>query len=501
MACVAFSRVHAEDPLDCVIEPNLTVDVSSSEFGVIGAVYVDKADVVEQGQVIAELRTDVERAALTLARARAGFKAELELLRRSYEFSTRKQERTQQLFARQVVSPQIIDEIRTEQELAGLRFQQAVEKYSAARLEAERNARELARRIIRSPISGVVVERRKTVGEYVEGDTVLQLAQVDPLRVELVVPISMFGKISVGMEAMVTPELEPGRQYSATVTRIDPMVDAATATFGVRLTLPNPQRRLPPGLKCALTLVPDAVPEEVLSDADPVPPRLSFDAAAFAESAASQMGREPHVSARPPGDTAGRTAAATPDAGSPVLANDLQLAAGSERCPTVGPFSNARDADAAAAALRQGDLRFSRRETSSSEERGYLVLSPDQDGDAARTLVRLGQAGVSDHLYFATGRWHDRISYGFYLARSPAERRQADMAVLGFPAEIELRTEVTARYWLDLLVSPGSQIPLVVARLLHDAPAIATSWVACGPAGHPLAGGNRGVSLRRTPGS
>jgi hypothetical protein len=31
---------------------------------------------------------------------------------------------------------------------------------------------------------------------------------------------------------------------------VDPMFDAASGTFGVRLTLPNPERKIPAGLKC-----------------------------------------------------------------------------------------------------------------------------------------------------------------------------------------------------------------------------------------------------------
>jgi len=41
-----------------------------------------------------------------------------------------------------------------------------------------------------------------------------------------------------------------GGSYTARVDVVDQMFDAASGTFGVRLSLPNPNRRIPAGLKC-----------------------------------------------------------------------------------------------------------------------------------------------------------------------------------------------------------------------------------------------------------
>ena len=45
-----------------------------------------------------------------------------------------------------------------------------------------------------------------------------------------------------------------GAIHQATVALVDPMGDAASGTFGVRLRLPNPERRIPAGLKCRVDL-------------------------------------------------------------------------------------------------------------------------------------------------------------------------------------------------------------------------------------------------------
>ena len=119
-----------------------------------------------------------------------------------------------------------------------------------AELEYERAAEVVKRLIILSPIDGVVVERFLSGGEYVETESILRLAQVHPLNVEVILPVTLHNSIKVGMRAKVKPESPVGGQYGAEVKIVDKVIDAASGTFGVRLELPNPNYSLPAGLKC-----------------------------------------------------------------------------------------------------------------------------------------------------------------------------------------------------------------------------------------------------------
>ena len=60
----------------------------------------------------------------------------------------------------------------------------------------------------------------------------------------------MLGRIGVGSRATVVPEAPVNTPREATVIVVDRIVDAASGTFGVRLEMPNPDNRLPAGLKC-----------------------------------------------------------------------------------------------------------------------------------------------------------------------------------------------------------------------------------------------------------
>jgi multidrug efflux pump subunit AcrA (membrane-fusion protein) len=143
-----------------------------------------------------------------------------------------------------------MDETETSRVLAEMQLQEAVENKRLAELEYKRAVEVVNRMTIRSPVNGVVVERYLSPGEYIENQSVLKLAQIDPLNVEVVLPVDLLPSIKVGMKARVIPEHPVGGQYTAEVKIVDQVIDAASGTLGVRLQLPNPNHRLPAGLKC-----------------------------------------------------------------------------------------------------------------------------------------------------------------------------------------------------------------------------------------------------------
>lgn len=435
---------HANESLDCLIEPHVLVELSSSEIGVLGDVKVDEADVVAAGDVLAILHNDVERASLALSRARADAKAEVELLRHDHEFNSRKRQRIDQLQDQQAISTQSADEVRTAEELARLRLRAATEKQRTARLEASRDALSLNRRTVRSPITGVVAKRYKSAGEYVDGDPILQLAQLDPLRVQVVAPISMYGKIKVGMQASVHPELSIDGNFDALVTSVDPVMDAATATFGVRLSLPNPDHRLPPGLRCTLVLR-DAPASE---KRDPALAQDNAPAVTQTPVALTSSGMPPRQ---------GVPTAAAPD--TPIEAPS--------QCVTVGPISTTENADALAKKLAASDVNAERRHLPGVRNGPrWVVLSSETENSPAQLRARIDQADIRDYQQLLRGDWKNRVSFGAYKGKNSAERRLNHISKLGFDVELVERSGVGSSIWLDL---PRAADDPVVTRLVADA--------------------------------
>ena len=239
--------------IEGLIEPYMIVNVGSPVRGILESVKVDRGDMVKKGQVLATLESDVERATMTLARARAEMEQTVRAGEARLEFSLRKQKRFEELYKKKVIPFTDMDEARTASELALVELEEAKENKRIAGLEYKRSVAVVRRMSIHSSISGVVMERFLSPGERVEDEPVLKLAQIHPLYVEVYAPVELLGAIKVGMPADVTPEEPVGNVYKAKVIIVDRVVDAASGTFGVRLELPNPQYRLPAGLKCQVT--------------------------------------------------------------------------------------------------------------------------------------------------------------------------------------------------------------------------------------------------------
>jgi RND family efflux transporter MFP subunit len=243
----------AAQEYDCLIEARQTLEIRSPVEGVIEAVHVQRGAQVKKGQLVATLYSGPERAALELARSRAAMEGDIKAAEARLELSRKKYERAEELVKKAFVSASARDEAEAEFRLATEQLRAARESKRLAELEVKRAEEVVAQREIRSPVTGLVVNVALRPGELTasnQKDAIMKLVEIDPLHVEMILPVSAFGRIKAGQRATVMPEAPVGGQYTARVEIIDPVFDAASGTFGVRLLLPNPQRRIPAGLKC-----------------------------------------------------------------------------------------------------------------------------------------------------------------------------------------------------------------------------------------------------------
>ena len=256
VAMTAFTTsVASADPnsFDCVIEPSMVVELSSRVDGIIETVLVDRGDVIEPDTVVAKLDSGAEAVAVEHARARSEMEAEIRSLKASLAYGSRNHKRLTELHKKQSISTDEIDRAETETRVARHKLAQAEENKRLAELDLARAEETLKHHTIRSPIGGVVAERYLNPGESVEDRPVVKVVQIDPLRVEVVLPVDRFGTIAEGQQAKVVPEASIGGQYESTVSIVDPIIDAASGTFRVTLILPNPEHKLTSGLRCQVS--------------------------------------------------------------------------------------------------------------------------------------------------------------------------------------------------------------------------------------------------------
>lgn len=225
--CVAQDLGGLE--LECLLEPHMSLKIGSPVPGALSNVFVERGDLVKKGQLVARIDSRAQIADVQLSKARA-------------EYAKRRVERNEELAREELMSAQEQDDMGTDAQLAGL----------------ELNERETLVEIrnIRSPVNGVVVERFKGPGEYVQETDIMEIAQIDPLNVEVVVPVQYFGSIQMGSTGQVTLEPPVGGAYDAEVKIIDSVIDAASGTFGVRMEIPNAGYKIPAGLRCVASFPP-----------------------------------------------------------------------------------------------------------------------------------------------------------------------------------------------------------------------------------------------------
>lgn len=247
----------ATDEYDCMIEARQSIEVRSSVEGVIETIHVHRGEAVKRGQLLATLASGPERAALDVARSRAAMQGELKAAEARLQLARKKWERADELQKKNFVSENARDEALAEYRLADEQLRAARENQRLAELDTKRAEEVLAQRSIRSPVNGLVVEIMLRPGELMSSNQrnpIMKLVEVNPLNVELVLPLKLFGRIQPGQRAEVLPEAPVGGKYLAQVEVVDRMVDAASGTFGVRLRLPNPRSEIPAGVKCRARL-------------------------------------------------------------------------------------------------------------------------------------------------------------------------------------------------------------------------------------------------------
>lgn len=250
-ALSASASAFAQEQFDCVLDPSALVRVGSPVPGLLSEVMVQRGTIVREGQPVARLESTVEAATVSLTEAQANSRTTITAQEARAELARRRLDRSNRLAGLNVVAQQDLETHQAELAIARQELARAIEQRDIARLELERAKALLDLRTIRSPLHGVVTERTLVGGEYVNQDGhVLTIAALHPLFVETFLPVRYYGTIAVGDVATVETDAPLKGTHEARIEVIDRVFDAASGTFGVRLTLPNPDSRLPAGLRC-----------------------------------------------------------------------------------------------------------------------------------------------------------------------------------------------------------------------------------------------------------
>ena len=198
------------------------VDVAPQVGGIVTAYFFDSGKDVEKGAKLVQLDTSVEEAELasnkaTLIEAKLDFDRQVNLVKKG------------------AVSQATLDA--------------TVAKRDAAIAAVQRVEAIIAQKNIAAPFAGRLGLRRVEKGQYVSpGQALVWLQALDPIWVDFPVPEGDVDKFKIGSTVQLTTDAFTGQTFTGEVEAFDARLNQDTRTLMVRGKIPNPDRKLLPGM-------------------------------------------------------------------------------------------------------------------------------------------------------------------------------------------------------------------------------------------------------------
>ncbi len=227
-----------------------TVDVTPKSGGRLQAVNVRIGASVRRGQELARLEdSEIQEQVRQSEASFAVSQATIRQREADLNFAKTNLDRSRNLFTRQLISQQTLDdaESRFQSATAQLELAQAQFEQSKARLEELKI--NLSNTIIRSPVDGFVGKRNLDPGAWAStASPVVSVVDIHLVRLVANLVEKDIRRISVGVPATVEVDAYPGETFAGTVARLAPVLDQATRTAQMEIEVPNPGFRLKPGM-------------------------------------------------------------------------------------------------------------------------------------------------------------------------------------------------------------------------------------------------------------
>jgi RND family efflux transporter MFP subunit len=253
-----------------------TVDVAPKIGGRLQAVDVRIGDKVARGQKIAQIEDREILEQVKQAQAAYGVsQATIRQREADLSFAKTNLDRSRNLFGRQLISQQTLDDAES-------RYQAAVAQLDLARAQFDQSGARLdelkinlANTVIASPVDGFVGKRNLDAGAW--ASTNIPVASVVDIHlVRLIVNLveKDLRRVSAGMPANVDVDAYPGESFAGRVARVAPVLDPATRTAQMEVEVPNDHFRLKPGMYARVRITVDSranalvIPRNALVDID-----------------------------------------------------------------------------------------------------------------------------------------------------------------------------------------------------------------------------------------
>lgn len=211
-------------------------DLSPKLPGRVAKMYVDEGSRVTKGQPVLELETqylglNLQAAQADVARAKA-----------ARDEAARDLDRKKDLIAKQSVPQATYDRSQAA-------YDQAQAALASASAHVDLLRQQVADSTLRSPVTGVVAEKRTDVGARLgDGGVAFVVVQLSPLKLRFAVPERYLGRIDKGDRVTARVDPYPNETFEGTIKTVGGVIDPRTRTMFAEAEFPNRDGRLKPGL-------------------------------------------------------------------------------------------------------------------------------------------------------------------------------------------------------------------------------------------------------------
>lgn len=231
------------------LNPLVLVSVGTQVSGRVTKLYVDFNDRVEEGQILAEL----DRALLDAQAAQS--EANVKNAEATLELATANAKRSKELFAKEYISKQELD-------TSAQALKSAKAALELALAQRQKDQTNLAYTIIKSPVSGVVVDRQIDVGQTVaaslQAPVLFKIAQdLRQMQIDSNFAEADIGRIKVGQSVNFSVDAFPSMAFHGVVkqVRLNATTVSNVVTYDVVVKVDNPDEILAPGMTAYVNVI------------------------------------------------------------------------------------------------------------------------------------------------------------------------------------------------------------------------------------------------------
>ena len=245
---VTFGDIDQNVMANGTINPVIVVNVGTQVSGLVKKIYADFNDQVKQGQVLLELEDNLFKAQIEQS------KGNVRNCEAAVELAKANEARMRSLFEKEYVSKQELD-----QAVQALKSSQALLMTAKAKLDLDQT--NYGYSIIKSPVSGIVIDRVVDVGQTVAASLqtpiLFKIAQdLSKMEIDTSFAEADIAKIQVGQTVKFSVDAYPHNNFAGVVKqiRLNPVNTANVVTYNIVILVENQEKLLLPGMTAYVTV-------------------------------------------------------------------------------------------------------------------------------------------------------------------------------------------------------------------------------------------------------